>query len=401
MLVCINREILGSDRHLQLNSETKAIKWVVSKDTSDFSWGFKKGKDLSHISKLFNVKVEDSPDEKYLKLFRKDMGISSSIPLHNILPSGVYKKYIQKLSNDLCDLLNTPNVDTYGNQSLLNREFLDSLEPTRSDNDLIDKITSTLYGPMPQLESFRTNNDNHSKKVSYDMFATKTGRLTVKSGPQILTLKKSHRQIIKSRYKDGIIKQIDYTSLEPRVALAITGQSPQKDIYTDVAKIVFDGEVTRKIAKLATISFLYGMGKRKMSEVINRSGYLLDDIIVRLEEYFGLHDVVGDLEAQQKNNAGIKNYFGRFIEEVDQPRHKLYNHYIQSTDVDVALTGFRQITDNIKEKNLRLTPIFVLHDALIIDCHPDDIRHLEDIKNHGMDIEGFDTEFYLDVEDLQ
>ena len=57
------------------------------------------------------------------------------------------------------------------------------------------------------------------------------------------------------------------------------------------------------------------------------------------------------------------------------------NNYIQSTAVDVALSYFSELCDKI---NLDLCkPIFIIHDALILDVHKDYIDECNDITNKG------------------
>ena len=61
-----------------------------------------------------------------------------------------------------------------------------------------------------------------------------TGRMTITSGPNILTLKRGHRKILRSRYPGGKIVEIDIRAAEPRVVLALVGKKVEGDVYTEI-----------------------------------------------------------------------------------------------------------------------------------------------------------------------
>ena len=80
-------------------------------------------------------------------------------------------------------------------------------------------IKETTSGPsvISSLRTFLPDDTGQAKKVRYDQIGTTTGRLTVKSGPAILTLPQKYRDVISSRYDQGKVIQIDFVSVEPRV----------------------------------------------------------------------------------------------------------------------------------------------------------------------------------------
>ena len=84
------------------------------------------------------------------------------------------------------------------------------------------------------LSTFKPTN-SFTNKITYNRFGTVTGRLTVKSGPNILILPKRCRKILKSRWSDeGEVLSIDFTSLEPRFARKLTDKNVGQDVYQDI-----------------------------------------------------------------------------------------------------------------------------------------------------------------------
>jgi DNA polymerase I-like protein with 3'-5' exonuclease and polymerase domains len=205
--------------------------------------------------------------------------------------------------------------------------------------------------------------------------------------------------MLTSRFPDGCLKQIDFTSLEPRIALSLVGKNPPRDIYNLINKEIFSSSVSRQTAKLATICLLYGGGKSRMKEITGRKGPELDKIISKLDEYFGASTVSNELERQLSEQGYITNYYDRpiFVKK-DAPRHVLYNNFIQSTAVDVALEGFRKIVANMRVSGMKSLPVFVLHDALIIDVHPSEMKQVSELCDLSEKISGFESKFYLDLE---
>ena len=94
-------------------------------------------------------------------------------------------------------------------------------------------------------------NDGQITAPSYIRTHTKTGRLTVKSGPPVLTM---HANLRKGLV-DAI--QIDFRSMEPNLLLAWQGRPTYLDLYSALAEEVFDGKLSRTKVKLSVIASLY------------------------------------------------------------------------------------------------------------------------------------------------
>jgi DNA polymerase I-like protein with 3'-5' exonuclease and polymerase domains len=207
------------------------------------------------------------------------------------------------------------------------------------------------------------------------------------------------RDVLTSRFEGGKIMQFDYVSLEPRVALILSGQDPEKDIYTELCKKVLDGKYGRQTAKLLTIATLYGMGARRVKELLGVSKHSALEVLKKLEIFFGVGEIKAHLEEEAKGGF-IKNYFGRNIRVRNDASHVLYNNYIQSSAMDAALEGFYKIVQGVAEQGHQCVPLFLLHDAIIFDCHPECFDKLGDIMSPGQTLSAFDSCLYMGAEEL-
>jgi len=81
----------------------------------------------------------------------------------------------------------------------------------------------------------------------------------------------------------------------------------------------------------------------------------------------------------QAQSGYITNFYGRPIEVTDARRNVLVNNFLQSSAVDVALAGFCQIAENIPS----CKPVFIIHDALIMDVPKGQEDALENIVAQG------------------
>lgn len=269
--------------------------------------------------------------------------------------------------------------------------LLDSLERTS-----IDGLALKTFQNIEKNETILSNlktfepKGGKAKKVVYNLKGTSTGRLTVKDGPSILTLPKRHRSIIKSRHKSGKIINVDFVSLEPRFARAITGNSVEKDVYNEILGLT-DIVVDRSVIKQAVLSSLYGSTKDKRLDKLSleRSNQIMEIVW----NYFDLENTRKKFSIRDKWGY-IRNYFGRPLMITSDRTNVIYNNYVQSSCVDISLQYFYQLVNDLKSD--LISPLFILHDALILDvseCQLEAIKsYIEtpyEIKNLG--------HFYLDM----
>ena len=359
--------------------------------------GFYPEDDLAIISRLTGIEIPATPEEKYLIPFQR-LGLKKAL-WSKSMPRKAYKDYFQRIQNAIRLNVASDQYEYFENRITRQQKLISSLQPAHIDEKIfarryadpatVNKSVLTSFTPMKGA----------TRKVGYNLTGTSTGRLTISEGPQILTLKAEMRDILTSRYEGGKIMQFDYVSLEPRVALILSGQDPVKDIYTDLCDKVLDSQHGRQTAKLLTIATLYGMGVRRVKELIGVSKHTAYEVLKKLEIFFGVSEVKAHLEEEAKSGF-IKNHFGRNIRVRNDASHVLYNNYIQSSAMDAALEGFYQIVQGVEREGDKCVPLFLLHDAIIFDCHPECFDKLEDIMASGQQIPAFKSRLYMGAEEL-
>ena len=275
---------------------------------------------------------------------------------------------------------------------LLSNSFLNYLEYFSKNQKIFEnlynaKVNILSYKVFRDLEKNETILSNllsfkpkkgYSNVVTYNQLGTISGRLVnKKTSPKILTLPARCRKIFESRWqKNGDLYYIDFKTLEPRVIRKINKKDSPHDIYNEISSLL-DFEVDRIIIKRGIISTLYGSTSCIEGLSISRS----NDVLSATKEYFDLDSIlkkaaiVHDVDCRS-------NFFGRPIWNIKETKeNKLINNYIQSTAVDVALSYFSELCDKINLEFCK--PIFIIHDALVIDVHNDYKKELVNIVNCG------------------
>ena len=237
----------------------------------------------------------------------------------------------------------------------------------------LEKNETILSG----LERFKPIK-GYCANVEYNQTSTMTGRLTTtKQSPNILTLPARCRKIFESRWQqEGDLLYIDFKTLEPRVVRKINGKEASDDIYLEIAAML-DFEVDRVVIKRGIISTLYGA----TSTISGLSQERSKSVLEATKSYFDLSSITK--KASYVHDVGCRiNYFGRPIWNIEENQeNKIVNNFVQSTAVDVALSYFSELCDLI---NLEMCkPIFIIHDALILDVHKDYIDTCNNIVQLG------------------
>jgi len=195
------------------------------------------------------------------------------------------------------------------------------------------------------------------KNIQYNIFGTKTGRLTTdpKSFP-ILTLKKEYRRILEPN--NDLYIELDFNAAELRTLLSLVGkEQPREDIHEWNAKNVFRGLQSRSEAKERIFAWLYNPDSKDY--LANRA---YDRTSVK-EKYW--------------DGKMVTTPYGRQIEADEF--HAL-NYLIQSTTADMVLRQLIKVHNLLADS--RSYVAFSLHDSLIIDFAKED----KDILNKVFDV---------------
>jgi len=369
------------------------------------------------IRKLYGLKWRSFPPERFKRpyqtlLKRKRL----ALPWDKLMPQTLFQKalaaYAKSLWSDLGELKPRYHKMAFEKHSSL----FYSLERAAIDvclyNKFMRKAEGTATGAI--LKTFKSTNPIHgvwyANPVEYDRTSTVTGRLKIRKGPGILHLKREYRTCMTSRYGvDGAIYYLDFKSLEPRLLLSICDSKAKipKDPYLYAAQTMgVENEIDREHIKTAIISMIYGAGDAELVRQLKPYISYPEDFVKSVKERFGVEELKERLRTEYEAHGGrmIYNHYRRPIFSEGTAPYVLVNYYIQSTAVDIALFGFSRIVDTLMKSGAidLIKPLFVLHDALILDVHNDVAHLLPKLAEIGSNqIPEFEkTKFWIEIERL-
>lgn len=356
------------------------------------------------------------------------------VPWDKCMPKDVFRKelakYIRTIKDELLKVDERKEGFNYYHNVYKKHDILfEAMQPAKiHQQSFLKAITSPESTNRDILNGFAPDeayNGYTKAPVRYLRNNTHTGRLKVADGSSnILTISKELRNQIlqESRFGagNGNIYYLDFKSLEPRVLLSLLSSlsyvsnpplllSPtEDDIYTSIIEKLGINGITRRTIKLAILMTMYGAGKdaimeklREQEKIENKK--IAEQISSFVLEAFGI-DVIKEHYCKPDINNRIYNYYGRPLLVDGVEEYKYINYIVQSTAVDVALFGFRNIILKLLETNTidKIVPIFILHDALILDVHKDYEFILKKLASHGSkNIQGLEKYIFpIDVSKL-
>jgi len=395
---CISAKILGSEKHMVVSSDgfetTSKVptdKWFLNGVLDPL-----KPLCLDTLIKLKNATIPIEPPEKWTRSMAL-LTSGSSVPWSQTMPSGAYKAFIKNLVKSISESIDELPKDYYKSAWCPGGQLLCSLKAAKVDPRLYKELALELEHDSGAFETFRPGPGGFLQPVVYDRFATRTGRLTVDSGPNILTLKKTFRKILKSTFPDGVICSLDFSALEARIILAESGKaSDSLDLYESLSQDLFGGAIDREATKIAVISELYGASRTALASRLGIANHKLDEFVTKVRSYFGTVELRKRLKEEFIKIGKIRNKHGRFLDLDDPQDHLFVNTFAQSTGVDVSLLGFKSVMDRLGTDGVR--PLFVLHDALILDVRGDRLGDVEAIDS--VEVPLYDARFPLKLEKI-
>lgn len=394
---CISSDVLGSEKHMLVDQSGFATLDKIPPDvwTLSKSIDFRRRLCLNSALRLNRSAVDALPPDKWVKAM--SILTKNDVKWSNVLPPDEYKRFVKNLVKSILgNIEDLPQEYCRVTWSSCG-DLLAALKPAKIDTALFRELSGGgVEHGGGALESFRPGGGGFASPIHYDRFGTRTGRLTVASGPNILTLKKDHRKILRSFYADGKICYLDFSSLEARIILYEAGVRPTgDDIYKQISEDALGGRVSRDVTKVSVLSELYGISKAALGNRLSMSGKQLDDFVASIRNYFKTPELKARLKEEYSTRGKIRNKYGRPL-FIDDPSadHLLVNTYAQSTGVDVSLLGFKSIVDTLGMDGIR--PLFVLHDALILDVRGDRLPDVEAIQS--IEVPGFEKSFLLKLE---
>jgi hypothetical protein len=319
---------------------------------------------LRHISLATSSRVSAQPPASHVSAWD---ALGTSPPWAQALPPHVFKKWLQKFSADLLALRDQWADSYYGRDYQVQQRLLQRLQQPHVDINVIKQIDDD------RVSAFKSTDGVLAPRSTYDIWSSVTGRMSICEGPNILTLDKQYRKIFKSRYADGKILQIDFTSLEPCVCLAMQGKKFNGDAYAWAAEQV-EVQVPREVLKTAIMSALYGMTPSNFAKKFADIPHA-NDLLFQVRDAFGVDSMTKKLREQFDAVGHITNHFGRIIK--CEKKSPFVAYAVQSTAVDVVCQGFTHLLDELESDKIEMTSLYLIHDALMVDLPPESAQHLE------------------------
>jgi len=199
-----------------------------------------------------------------------------------------------------------------------------------------------------KTRNFREKAQNLPRYVRYNLFGTKTGRLTTKrSSFPIMTMNKEFRSVVKPTNSHFL--ELDFNAAEIRTLLALAGaKQPLEDIHAwNLAQGMGEGVETREQAKKAFFSWLYD--EKKKNE--------------KLEQIYKRSDVIND----HFKDGQVTTPFGNTM---PADRHHSLSYLIQGTTAEMVLRQAIKIDEFLKGRKSFIA--FTIHDSVIIDISKDE-----------------------------
>jgi hypothetical protein len=399
MRLCIDFSVIGTEKHLLCNSGVYSWVKQIPENVWHLNGLIKNDSEycFDTLLKLNDLSFSLLPDEKYLKMMSSLESDLIQFPWQRIMSSSAHRDFVKKIVNLAAEAYKKVSMNYYEGTWVPCNKPLNSLNRAKIDKTRLKNALSDNAQNPHVIKSFQPNiGSDYADDVTYNRFGTLTGRLTVTKGPQILTLKRDCRDIIVSESEDSTIMSIDFSALEPRILLYESGKDClDEDLYRSISSEI---NRPRSDVKSVIISELYGSSKRLLGDKLKLEGDELDKFISYVKQYFNTKPLLERLKKQVYELGYIENHYGRRIKIDDPVEHILINYYTQSTGVDVSLLGFGKIIDILKKQSDKIKPLYLLHDALILDVPNSQIDDLKQIKS--VTVSGYTQAFPLKIEPL-
>lgn len=344
-----------------------------------------------NLNKTFNIKeVNFSSDiEKHLNIFKslnvKNISLVESLPKNK--KNSLIKFVKDEIQFFIEEVKSNRYFSVYKNQQKLYKNI------TKYN---IDSKALNAYLLLEQNETLKSNllGFKSNKEVEYSRSKTSTGRLSSKSQANILTLPRKYRNIFKSSFGKGKLFYIDFVSLEPRIMRKLGGWDCQGDIYEEIMSNL-ELDIDRSIIKQAIISAVYGSSKKSLYSKISKEK--VDQLCSYIDNYLCVNQCL-EMAQESSENGHRTNFWGRVLWNNHVTEENIIlNNYVQSTAVDVALSGFAKVYEKLNKNQAK--PIFIIHDALMIDVEEDYINEFVKEVKQGYNCNVLGN-FPISVEDL-
>ena len=317
-----------------------AILWALGKSLKDLCpehlehrWSTAEGKIKAHFNSFNVAKIN-----------------FSDVCFFNLVPEKHLLHYFQ-VKNEICQWI-FDNYDKPPNYSFLHDTYITIQKiKTRPVNINKHKLFKHSRLDTKARNLWNWIKDRDQCSVHYDLFGSKTGRLTTKNGSfPIMNLKTEIKDIVEPKW--DCFLELDFNASEIRTMISLMGQEqPQEDIHEWNIKNIFKEDISREQAKQKFFAWLYNSENKTID-----SKFYSKDILV--EKHYSEEEKI------------LQTPFGR---RTSCDRFHALNYLLQSSSSDNCLDRVNKIEKFLRDRKSYVA--FTVHDCVIIDLHRDD-RHI-------------------------
>ena len=290
-----------------------------------------------------------------------DSGVMMSIKtLSNIIQLSNYEKiksifeYFPFLQNDL-------NIKTPVNFSAIlgkdkSKEYFDYIKNSILFGTRLFSKYHTVYFPerkkcYQDLSQVKFEGKVLEKPV-YHHIST-TGRTSIKSGYNFLTMKKTDRSKLEPVNDNDVLIEMDFKSCEPFFYLISQNilKEEVKDIYSWIANKINIKINNRDKFKRGILSIIYGASDNTVKSISQIS----KKDITKIKSIMMIDDFKNKLELEYEVNGFIRNYYGRPIKS----NANIVNYWIQSSAADFCSLAFNKFREDTGAR-----ACFLIHDSI-------------------------------------
>ena len=195
MKLGISRKCLGGNLDLLFDGDMCA--WQDGVPADHWVCGDRmRSRDVGTIAEAMGQKLclfETGPQSLMWKSLRKTG--TTGVPWMSALPPRVFKTRVQSIQEQSEKIVELANQGYYGYEFVENRELLLKMEPASINASVLRSLLESERNSTNKASLLKCapRSGDKSGVVRYSQTASSTGRLTVTSGPNILTLKKDYR----------------------------------------------------------------------------------------------------------------------------------------------------------------------------------------------------------------
>lgn len=300
-------------------------------------------------------------------------------------------------------------------------EYVSSQYPEYSDiMELMLEYSALATVQSTFTSNFANNTTNGYLHPIYNETGTDTGRLSSRN-PNAQNLPKpthdvtafqynySPKSVIQSKYENGVILQLDYSSLESRVMALYANDTEMtqsfldgEDIHKATAALVYkkdQEDITddeRQSAKAITFGLAYGKSSSSYATENDVSqeeaDRLFDDYYEAKQSVKQAIDYVHDfaitkgyVETMQGFRRNLRGAQSRDISTRNRALRQSFNTIIQGSGAFLTNMSLTIIDDYLTQYNLKSKLIITVHDSIVVDCPRDEFVQVADVCKYVME----------------